>query len=69
MEGCVISKKELKIYRHAMNVTDGKLSITEFSLLILFKVLSVSRLATFFRQLKNPYEQYSDGKNSIENKA
>ena len=34
MEGCVMSKQELKTYRHAMNVIEGRLSITEFSLLI-----------------------------------
>ena len=29
-----MSKQELKTYRHAMNVIEGRLSITEFSLLI-----------------------------------
>ena len=33
MEGCVMSKKDLKTYRHAMNVIEGRLSIAEFSLL------------------------------------
>ena len=34
MEGCAMSKQELKTYRHAMNVIEGRLSITEFALLI-----------------------------------
>ena len=29
-----MSKQELKTYRHAMNVIEGRLSITEFALLI-----------------------------------
>ena len=33
MEGCVMSKQELKTYRHAMNVIEGRLSITEFAVL------------------------------------
>ena len=34
MERCVMNKQELKTYRHAMNVIEGRLSITELSLLI-----------------------------------
>ena len=34
MKGCVMSKKDLKTYRHAMNVIEGKLSLAEFALLI-----------------------------------
>jgi transposase len=34
MDGIIMSKKELNIYRHAMNVIEGRLSITEFSMMI-----------------------------------
>lgn len=34
MDGIIMAKKELKIYRHAMNVIEGKLNISEFSLII-----------------------------------
>ena len=34
MKGYVMSKKDLKTYRHAMNVIEGKLRLAEFALLI-----------------------------------
>lgn len=34
MDGVVMSSNELKIYRHAMNVIDGRISLTELSLII-----------------------------------
>ncbi len=34
MDGVVMSKKEMKIFRHAMNVIEGRLSIVEFSTII-----------------------------------
>lgn len=34
MDGVFMSKKELSTYRHAMNVIEGRLNITEFSMMI-----------------------------------
>ena len=34
MDGVFMSREELKIFRHAMNVIEGRLSIVEFSLMI-----------------------------------
>jgi transposase len=34
MDGVVMSKKEMRIFRHAMNVIEGRLSIVEFSTII-----------------------------------
>lgn len=34
MDGVVMGKKELSTYRHAMNVSEGRINITEFSIMI-----------------------------------
>ncbi len=52
MGGIIMSSKKLKIYRHAMNVIEGRLSISEFSILINKSYRQSQRIVTKVRHKK-----------------